>query len=115
MTALAATVLVEQRIGDVLVQPEAGDEFTLSAPTAAEVVIEVLGPVSGAAALRTYEHVQSPAAATWIVNHNLGRRPAAVSVRSPGGREVTADVLHVSVNQLVVNFAGPTVGSVFVQ
>lgn len=59
-----------------------------------------------------YEHTQSSPAASWTVNHNLGRRPAAVSVLSVGGMEVDAAVTHVSDNQLVVEFAAPQVGSV---
>ena len=61
---------------------------------------------------RRYEHVQSTASAVWTVNHNLGRRPAAVAVLSPGGVEVNAAVTHVSVNQLIVTFSAPAVGTV---
>lgn len=60
----------------------------------------------------SYEHTQSVAATQWTVNHQLGRRPAAVSVLSPGGVEVDAAVTHVTINQLVVEFAAPYSGSV---
>ena len=60
----------------------------------------------------SYTHNQASAADSWIVNHNLGRRPAAVSVLSPGGVEVDAGVTHVTDNQLTVEFASPQVGSV---
>ncbi|CAL4868208.1 hypothetical protein MMA231_02483 [Asticcacaulis sp. MM231] len=58
-----------------------------------------------------YEHLQASPAVQWTVNHNLGRKPH-VSVRSVGGVEVLADVVHQSLNQLTVNFAAPYTGSV---
>lgn len=66
------------------------------------------GVDSGSAVL-PFEHVQASASASWNVNHNLGRRPI-VSVYSIGGVEITADVVHISVNQLQVNFAAPFAG-----
>lgn len=48
---------------------------------------------------------------SWIVNHNLGKEPL-VSVLTTGGLEMVADVQHMSVNQLIVNFAAPTVGRI---
>lgn len=54
---------------------------------------------------------QSSASATWTVNHNLGVRPTA-TILSPGGVEVEATVVHISVNQLQVLFASPQTGSV---
>lgn len=59
-----------------------------------------------------YEHVQASPASQWTVNHLLGRRPAAVSVLTPGGVEVDAAVTHVSDNQLSVDFTLPQVGTV---
>lgn len=59
-----------------------------------------------------YEHTQSSPSASWTVNHNLGRRPASVAVLSVGGVEVNAAVTHISINQLIVEFAAPQVGSV---
>lgn len=57
----------------------------------------------------TYEHVQSPAAAEWIVNHNLGYRPN-ISVLTIGGVKVIAEVLHISNNQARVYFDTPMAG-----
>jgi Major tropism determinant N-terminal domain len=45
----------------------------------------------------------------WTVNHNLGFRPA-VTVLSPGGAEVWAEVIHASVNQALVYFDAPYAG-----
>lgn len=57
-----------------------------------------------------FEHVQASASASWVINHNLGFRPA-VSVLSPGGLEVEADVQHISANQAVISFVTPQSGS----
>lgn len=51
------------------------------------------------------------AAAEWVVNHNLGRKPL-VAVSSTGGVEVEANVVHMSVNQLRVFFTVPLAGEV---
>jgi hypothetical protein len=57
----------------------------------------------------TYEHVQSIAASTWNVNHLLGFKPN-VSVKTAGGLEVIAEVLHLSDNQANINFDAPSTG-----
>ncbi len=41
-----------------------------------------------------------PAQPVWIVNHNFGRYPACVKVRTLGGVELDAAVQHVSANQI---------------
>jgi hypothetical protein len=51
------------------------------------------------------------AAAEWVVNHNLGFRPL-VSVLTPGGAEMDAEVLHTSLNQCRVYFSAPAAGRV---
>ncbi len=68
----------------------------------------VIGPPGPAG--ESYDHVQSSPSAEWVVNHNLGLRPA-VSVLSPGGVEVSAHVIHQSTNQLRIYFAQPQTGS----
>lgn len=52
------------------------------------------------------------AATVWVVNHNLGRYPAAVAVRTVGGIVCDVEIKHVSANQLHVNFDVPTAGVV---
>jgi hypothetical protein len=56
-----------------------------------------------------YEHVQSSASSTWTVNHNLGFRPN-VSVKTVGGVEVFVEVLHASINQVIIYFDTPIAG-----
>jgi len=77
-----------------------------------EFVAAIIGPAgqSGAAGGR-YEHTQASPLAVWTVNHNLGFKPVAVAVISPGGLEVNAQVQHISVNQLTITFAAPYSGS----
>ncbi len=62
--------------------------------------------VSSAAA---YVHTQASASAAWVINHNLGLRPA-VSILDTGGNEIGAEVIHTSMNQLVIRFAIPVAG-----
>lgn len=59
-----------------------------------------------------YEHQQDAESQQWIVNHNLGRKPAAVQVLSTGLVEVLADIVHISDNQLQVLFSSPYAGLV---
>lgn len=57
-----------------------------------------------------YTHTQSAPAATWIINHNLGYKPA-VAVVTVGGAELLAEVLHTSINQTVIYLASAYAGS----
>ncbi|PRH79393.1 hypothetical protein C6N75_09935 [Streptomyces solincola] len=66
--------------------------------------------VPGAPGGFVYEHTQSVAAATWVINHNIGRR-VHVSVFDSSGRQVETDVEHGTTNQTSVIFATPTTGS----
>lgn len=61
-----------------------------------------------------YLHTQSSPSSEWIVNHNRGFRPL-VTVLSAGGREVGAEVLHISDNQLRIYFAVAKTGSAIVR
>lgn len=57
----------------------------------------------------THEHHQTVAAANWVVNHNLGFRPA-VTILSVGGAQMLAEVIHASLNQVLVYFDEPMTG-----
>ncbi len=50
---------------------------------------------------------------TWIVNHNLNKRPN-IDVYSVGGKEMLAEIIHTSLNQVIVYFDEPLSGSVIV-
>lgn len=79
-------------------------------PSAPRVAVVHGGPQGPPGEGAAYVHMQASAAAEWIVNHNLGARPH-VTVLSTGGAEIEASVTHVSVNQLLINFAAPQAGS----
>lgn len=66
-------------------------------------------PPAASGSVARYEHTQAAPATPWVINHNLGRRPA-VAVMTLGGQEMLADVLHMSANQVQVFFDGPTAG-----
>lgn len=70
----------------------------------------IVGPPGRDGGAGAYEHVQAIAAASWTVNHNLGRWPAAVTIVSTGGVEVTGAVTHVSTDQTSIAFAQPFAG-----
>lgn len=52
-----------------------------------------------------------PESTTWVVNHNLGRKPI-VTLLTQGGVEMIAEVVHTNANQLIVYFASPIAGRV---
>lgn len=67
------------------------------------VVVNLSGSVS-------YTHTQSIAASPWTINHNLGFKPS-VEILSAGGVEIEGEVVHVSVNQVVINFTSSITGT----
>ncbi len=92
----------------------ASTRFTIQrGPATERILMRSVGGrgVAGAATSLEGFTVSFTDSAEWIVNHNLGHRPSA-TVLSPGGAEVGAQVLHISVNQLRVYFASPQSGSV---
>lgn len=72
------------------------------------VSVEEICPPGGA--IQSFEQSFSEST-SWIINHNLGRRPT-VTLLTQGGSEMVAEVLHVSPNQVVAYFASPIAGSV---
>lgn len=66
--------------------------------------------VGGGGGATNYTHLQPTPSDTWTVNHNLGFFPdTEVFV---GAEKVTAQVLNVSANQLLVYWSTPRSGSV---
>ena len=92
---------------------------SLSQPAAAggTLVVSVTGPRGApgqAGSLGAYRHVQTTAAASWTVAHNLGTTsPSSVTLWS-GGQLVDTDVLTADANTLLVIWAAPTAGLAFV-
>jgi hypothetical protein len=56
-----------------------------------------------------HDFVQNSPSDTWIVNHNLGRRPL-VQLLTTGGVHMVGEIVHTSNNQFVAQFVQPTAG-----
>lgn len=67
------------------------------------------GPAGDAA----YVHTQSTPAATWVIDHNLGRlvHVTVSDATTPPWRQVFADIEHGSINQTSVTFPAPVAGT----
>ena len=63
------------------------------------------GPAGGIA----YVHTQAAPSTTWVINHNLGYRPA-VELLDTGSQEIDAEIAHPSVNQTIVTLNPATAG-----
>jgi hypothetical protein len=99
-----------------IADPEWGGTFAIEL-TRPIVEVEIIGGAPGPAGIdgvgaNPYVHEQPAAAAEWIVNHNLGRKPSGVEVLTPGGVAVIADIRHITENQLRIYLAVPSTGSV---
>lgn len=111
MTDTLITVVLEDHSLD-LVRPANNLTLAASGPQGAAGTPGSTGP-AGAPGGSAYEHIQSSAAATWNVNHNLGRL-AHVSILETDGTEIEADVAHASINTVVITFPSPHTGTVIV-
>lgn len=60
----------------------------------------------------TYVHTQAVLSTSWIVTHNLGKRPA-VTITDIAGNEVDAEIKHVDSNTLTVLFSLNQTGKVY--
>lgn len=58
---------------------------------------------------KDYKHLQSSAATTWNVAHNLNKFPS-VTVTLADGTQVQADVQHTNKNNLTITFSGDNSG-----
>lgn len=52
----------------------------------------------------TYVHNQAVPSASWVVVHNMGKRPA-ITVFDSANDEIEGDIVHNSVNQLTLTFS----------
>ena len=67
-------------------------------------------PLGGGSGASYYLHTQASPAATWQVNHGLGRTPN-ISVILADGRVAMADVNHASTALAVISFPAATAGT----
>ena len=59
-----------------------------------------------------YEHVQGSASATWVVTHNLNKKPSIVIIASSGD-EVEGDITYDSSFQLTLTFSAAFSGTAY--
>lgn len=67
---------------------------------------------AGGAGDLNYHHTQGVPSATWVIVHNLGKRPV-VTVLDSGGTEVEGDVVYDSLNQLTITFSAGFSGDAY--
>ena len=60
-----------------------------------------------------YAHIQTVPAATWIIDHDLGKK-VHVTIFDLVDRVIYADVDHGSLNQTTITFPSPVTGSVVI-
>lgn len=93
---------------NVVVKETETNLIKVRVPTApATIKISTQGPQGPAGT--GYIHTQVTPSATWIINHNLGFRPA-VELLDTGGQEIDGEVAHPSINQAVVTLNPATAG-----
>ena len=59
---------------------------------------------------KTYQHTQSSAAATWVITHNLNKKPSVSVSTLNGDVWVIADVTYNSDDQVTLTFSGAQSG-----
>ncbi len=74
--------------------------------------IEIDALLGGGVGDANYRHVQTVAADTWVVTHNLGKYPT-VQVVDSSGQVVLGDINHDSINQVTVSFSAITSGEAY--
>ena len=96
---------------DVVLEIEETDEI-LGVEESVEILeFGIPGP-QGPPASGSVDFEQSfPELNSWVVNHNLGKKPIAILL-TPGGVEFDAEIIHTSVNQFVVMMEAPAAGYV---
>lgn len=61
----------------------------------------------------TYIHTQASASNSWVINHNLSRRPSVTIVDSAGNVQI-GEVLYTSDNSITVTFASAFGGYAYI-
>ena len=59
-----------------------------------------------------FEQYISVPSAIWTVTHNLGKRPAVITIDS-AGTQIFRSVKYLTINSLQITFAGSTSGYVY--
>jgi hypothetical protein len=69
-------------------------------------------PGSGGGSDAFYAYTQGSPAASWPINHGLGKYPA-IAVVDSGGTSVIPDVSYIDSNNVVVTFGSSTSGKAY--
>lgn len=87
-----------------------GDNSTtvVTVPVTNTVTATTVGPQGPAGV--GYLHQQTSSSTTWVINHNLGFRPA-IELFDSGSQEIDGDVAHPSVNQAIITLSPATTGT----
>ncbi|MGW0682879.1 hypothetical protein ACWD2L_05895 [Streptomyces sp. NPDC002754] len=105
--------LVQQPLGLSVQQPASPTvELTSPGPQGPEGPQGPQG-APGAPGGAAYEFSQGVPSATWVINHNLGRK-VNVSLFDATGALVISDVEHGSLNQATVTWSSPVTGSAYI-
>jgi hypothetical protein len=98
------TLVVAHAIEDTTDVPLFFNDIVQMGPTAL-AISEIQSAVDVLKTSQTYVYTQSIPAATWTINHNLGRKPA-VTVVDSADTVVIGFVQYLSLNSVQVTFAG---------
>jgi hypothetical protein len=103
-----ATVVAAPVVNTVTVIDGSSIATVVTVPIVNTVTATTVGPQGPAGA--GYLHQQTSSSTTWIINHNLGFRPA-VELFDSGSQEIDGDVAHPSVNQAIITLSPATTGT----
>jgi len=104
------------------IQVNNGDIVSIKGVSSTQQVLKVEQPsvnvsvtgviASGADTDKNYVHDQSSASASWVVTHNLNKRPS-VSVVDSAGTQIICEVHYDSDNQVTLTFDDSTAGKAY--
>lgn len=100
--------------GDPYTLAGASSPLALDGPDDGDVVTYDAGLDEWIPAPIRYTHVQSAAASTWSVAHNLGARPGGVTVVDSADTVVFGDVSYLSDNALTISFSSAFGGKAYI-
>lgn len=101
--------VVTQDTSAVLVREMAGP----GGPAGPEGPQGPAGPSGEGVVAGFYAHVQSMPSAVWTITHNLGFRPAGVTVVDSGGTNVEGDIVYTSANTMTISFVAAFGGTAY--
>jgi len=103
------------------IQVNSGDNLSIGGITSTQqtvkvsepsVNVAVTGVIASTSGDKNYVHDQSSASATWVVTHNLNKRPS-VSVVDSAGTQIICEVQYDSDNQVTLTFDDSTAGKAY--